>query len=214
MITRRLKLSILLITAALATCLCPRAAKAGPFNDFQDRTVTVKYRIALTAAIASTDTVLIDLSDTTNWPHKDTGAINITSIRIDTDKVAASTASVRIGVVNFVDSSTGSVTWFTGKEGDLNASYVDESPFLNLTPCFYKCRVNNNGASVDGSTPYLFSNFKTSGSTIFQTDVVLPSLATSGSSAPGVGDIVAQIDKTSAAAATFNIEITYFSERR
>jgi hypothetical protein len=192
-------------------------AHADLFDYVRDKAVAVHYSNSIAAAVTSTSAVLIDLSDTVNWPHKDNGAINISSIRVGFDKAAASTATVRIGVVNFVNTSTGSVTWFYKSSNDLNVSNTDVDQFDSYGEGFLRTKivpvnVTSAGVYSDGKTPYIASNEITTGSTVYQTDVVLPSLLSTGS-ASGQGDIVIEITK-GVVAVNLQIEIVYFSDKR
>ncbi len=186
-------------------------ARAWIFQDVPDKTVTLRYRVPVAATI-STSVVVIDLSDTTNWPHTETGQINISSIRFEFDKTAASTATVKLGVVNEIDASTGSVTWFYSKENTLNVSNTGIESLISPTPTLIRLRVNPNGPQTDGLTPYILSNDKTSGSTTYQTDVGLPS-PVNNSTLPGFGDLIMSV-VNGASAITINLEIQYHTEKR
>lgn len=193
-------------------CVIPLArAQASIFGDISDKDVMVNYRLAVAATI-STAAIVIDLSDTTNWPHKETGELNISAFRIDVDKTAASTDTVKIGVVNFVDSSTGSVTWVETLEGTSNVSNTNVTEVLNFAPNYLRLRVNPNGPQTDGLTPFILSNDTTGGSTTYQTDVNLPS-AFSAATKPGVGDLVVSV-VNGAAAIVVNIQVLYHSNSR
>lgn len=175
-----------------------------------DKTMTLRYRQSV-AANTSTAAVLIDLSDTINYPHKEKGAINITGIRLEFDKAAASTATAKIGVVNFVNVATGSITWFYGKENNLNVSNTNLADPLNVQPLYIKTRVQpSTTANTDGSTTFMISNDTTSGDTTYQTDVTLPSPRTAGA-APGRGDIILFV-QTGAATVVVQVELQYHSE--
>lgn len=189
------------------------SATAFAFPDIfpKDRGVLVKYDIAVAAATTSTKTLVIDLSDTTNYPHEDTREINIIDLRVSVDKLAASTGTVKIGVVNFVNASTGSVTWFREFSSEKNASNTASSEYIPSLPSTIRTRVNSTGNATDGETPYILSNDTTLGSTTFQTDQVLPS-ALGTDTAPGRGDIVLEIAKDSSNAWNLIVEVLYFAE--
>src|SRR6185436_1218852 len=107
--TNKLNRLILIAAALLLGALKP--ANAWIFQEVPDKAVVVHSSVTVAAAVTSTNSILVDLSDTVNYPHKETGELNLDSIRVDIDKIAASTCTVKIGVVNYVDTSTGSVTW-------------------------------------------------------------------------------------------------------
>jgi len=179
------------------------------FDHLPERTVLVKYDFDVAADI-STTTLAIDLSDTTNWPHSDTGFLNITNMRISVDKTAASTETIKVGVVNFVNASTGSVTWFHDIENESNVSNTNNTYQVNLAPVYYRLQVKSNGNAADGDTPFVFSNDTTAGSTTFQDDLVLPS--TNGDTFPGAGDIVIEVSN-GVVAITVVAEIFYHAEK-
>ena len=186
-------------------------SQAGIFDETGDRTVRVSYSTYSFTTMLSSSVVLIDLSDTSGFPHKETREINISSIRVNFDKAAASTATVRIGVVNFVDTSTGSITWFYEIKSDLNVSNTNVELFRNYNPNFIRTRVEGGTASCgddcNGTTPYLFSNSKTNGSTTYQTDVKL--LSVTGTNVfPGRGDIVMEWTKAGSAM-NITVDIDY-----
>lgn len=179
------------------------------FEQLPDKTKTVVYSQAVAANI-STSAVIIDLSNTTNYPHKETGNINISSIRIDVDKAAASTCTVRLGVVTFVNTSTGSITWFASRAFRLNASNTSPSPFIHYAPNYLNLKAESAGVDVTGTTPNLISNLLTAGSSEFQSDLLIPGTYTSV--APVRGDIILQINNGTAAT-DVKVEIQYSSEQ-
>lgn len=183
-------------------------SRAGFFETTPDYTMTVVYSTSVLTATTSTTTIVIDLSNTTDWPHKNTREINISSVRIEVDKVAASTGTVRLGVVNFVNTSTGSVTWFAEKSLLNNVSNGDNDLYRNYSPNYIRTRVEGGQNITSGLTPYLFSVNRSSGSTSYQSDIVLPTLAGTFV-APGRGDVIVEISKTSLSPWTVNIEIQY-----
>lgn len=201
-----------IIFAALALLAPCKPLHAWIFEQIPDKAVLVHYQFSVAAAI-TTNTVIIDLSDTSGWPHKDTGELNIDYYRFDIDRVATSSTSIKLGVLNYVNSSTGSVTWFAIYGSSLNVSNTSQLTQTNFLPASIKCRVNT-GLTPDttGFTPFIFSNDKTSGSTLFQTDVVLPS--PNGNIFPGVGDIILQVVNGGASTALINADILYHSNSR
>lgn len=184
----------------------------------KDVTVRVHYNLAVAAATTSTAAVIIDLSDTTNWPHKmysgSVGFLSISTIRAEVDKVAASTFTLKIGVVTAVDTSTGSVKWFATCSNALNVSNTNNVPmiFTNNQLNDLKVIAPTPNSGLDGTTPFLLSSDVTSGSTIYQTDVPLPSPVAGGSTAPGIGDIVMSYTKDATNANNVTIDLWYHAE--
>lgn len=199
---------LLLALAFVGACVLPAKAT---FDGIDDRAVTVAYNLELSAAATSTTTLIIDLSDTANWPHKETGGLVIGNVRVELDKAAASTTTVRLGVVNFVNTSTGSVTWVWSNKNRLNVSNTNTGGLNNYYPIPLRLRVKPNATpAMNGSTPYVLSNDTTSGSTTFQTDVTLAS--PNGHTTPGVGDLVLDLTRGNVAV-NLHIEVQYYAER-
>jgi len=188
-------------------------SQAWNFEKNPDRNVFVKYNQTLATTVVSTSAIIIDLSDTTNWPHSDEGEIQVNWLRVSVDKLAASSATVKIGVVNFVNSSTGSVTWFHSVSSLHNLSNTNVGGAIDLQPSWISLKAIP-GVLTEGITPYVLSNDTTEGSTTYQDDVTLPT--TLGTyTAPGVGDIVVALTKPGVAStAIFTIEILYHVIRR
>lgn len=187
--------------------------KAYDFLTFgKDRFVLATSTYTFGSSVTSTTTILVDLSSTTVWPHKGTREININSIRFVLDKAASGTFAARIGVVTYVDVSSGSVTWFWRNPTALNVSNTANVHFTT-GDYFYRTRVDPlvPVSVTDGATPYIMSNEKTSLSTIYQTDVKLPTPASASGVAPGVGDIVLDIVK-GASSQSISVEVVYYAE--
>lgn len=206
-----IKQTRLFLFAALLFSVAP--ARAWVFEEVPDKCVSVTYRLPV-AANVSTAAIVVDLSDTVNFPHKLNGVLNISSIGIEIDKAAASTTTVKLGVINYVNSSTGSVTWFRKVEGNLSVSNTNVETFRTYTPNFLKLRVERATLpDQDGATPFLISNDITSGSTIYQTDVNLPSPILAGGSPAGTGDLVLSV-VNGAGAVTVTVEVQYHADKR
>jgi len=201
------------LIAAFIVGICSVSARAWIFEQVPDKAVTVHYRLPVGPSV-STNTILIDLNDTTNFPHKETGELNLDYIRLGIDKLAASTGTVKLGIVNMVNVTTGSVTWMWSVEFSTNASNTNIQENTNLLPVFLKCRVNPaSTADIDGSTPYILSNDKTTQSTTYQTDVALPTPV--GNAFPGVGDILLQVvNKDNVSAIIVTVDAIYHSNAR
>lgn len=191
-------------------------SQAYDFGISQERNVYVKYTQTLTATLTSTAAIIVDLSDTTNWPHKEKGEIRVSWLRVSFDKAAASTETLKLGVVNFVNASTGTVTWFYSLPSSYNASNTNVVDVINYSPSWINLRVIPDNEDDAGVTPYLLSNDKTNGSTVYQNDVKLPT--TSGTAAaPGYGDIILYIDNSDTAGAndwTITVELIYQALKR
>ena len=184
-------------------------ARADLFGNIEDKSALVKYDFAVGANV-STSALVIDLSDTSNWPHKEKGELNITQIRLGIDKTAASTCTVRLGVITFVDESSGSVKWFWEIVSQRNVSNTNVTVIDNPTMSYYRLRVNPVVEAV-GTTPFIISNQTTLSSTNYQSDIGLPSPNTTTS--PGIGDMVMQVINGTVAI-DISLEGLYHARRR
>ncbi len=205
------KLNRLFLFAALLFAVAP--ARAWIFDQAPDKTMTIHYRLNVAANI-STSTVLIDLSNTTTWPHKDTGEIDISSVKVEFDKLAASTATAKIGIANYVGYSTGSVTWFYAKENNLNVSNADIGDPLHVEPCFIRARaVPASTVDTDGGTPYILSSEITSGSALYKSSATYFNSPLSTTYVNlSRGDILLFV-QTGSAAVTVTVDLQYHSEK-
>lgn len=187
------------------------AQRAHAYNAWEDESHIVTYKFSVAAAVTSTAAVVIDLSDIVRWPHKRTGELILSSVAMQIDKVAASTCTVKLGVVNFVNASTGSVTWAVEFPNDRNVSNTLTQNYYTGT-YYYDLLVQPNATpDNDGKTPYILSNDKTSGSTTYQNDVMLNSPANVGVF-PAAGDLVMQVTKDVTNAVDVYVTITYFAQ--
>lgn len=160
----------------------------------------------------TTTYVLIDLSDTVNWPHKEKKAIHITSIQCELDKAAASTTTVRIGVVNYIGVSSGSITWFYDKKGEQNISNTNVDGYQEYPDYGINTKVNFSTGEFDGTTPYILSTEKSSLVTYLKLNTFLPTI-NSTQVFPAVGDILIEFNKSTVQTIiNYVIRIKYYSE--
>jgi len=186
---------------------------AWDFGINHDANVYVKYQQSIASALTSTSAVVIDLSDSTNWPHSETGEIRVSWLKVSLDKAAASTETIKLGVVNFVNASTGTVTWFYSLPSGYNVSNTNVVDTINYAPAWLNLRVNPANQDDAGTTPYILSNDKTDGSTTYQNDVSLPT--TYGTdAAPGYGDVILYVDNSDAKDINVTVEIIYQTKKR
>jgi hypothetical protein len=210
-------------TIFLAALFMGSKSHAWIWEQAPDKTMTVVYSTAAAVNLTTT-TILVDLSDTTNWPHKETGQINLSGIRVDFDKPADSSATVKVGLVTFVNTSTGNVTWVHISGRSKNVSNTGADATQTFGPYFAKLKVNESVATAagtnraDGVTPFIIASetSKTLGSTLYQKDVVLPTLR-STQVAPGLGDVILELTNHAGigSASTLNVrvELQYHTER-
>lgn len=199
------------LLAVLFLISMAKVCRADILDDIGDRSYEVKYQLAVAAQI-STNVIVIDLSDTVNFPHKQSGEIEITNIKLNVDKTAASTETIKLGVVNQINVSSGSVTWFWSNGAKSNVSNTDTFVQNYGSDHWYRLRANEVVNST-GTTPYILSNDLTSASQTFQNDVALPCPTPLGQAFPGMGDLILQANN-GAVAIDLSLEIHYFARRR
>lgn len=167
----------------------------------RERNVRASY--ALTGIQANAWAILVDLSDTTNWPHNESTAIHISLINAQVDRAANSVGLMQLGVVTRVDGTNGDVMMVASMRFE-NNSETHISRDVNVSPSQVKCNV------VAGATPHMISNVKVLNDTGLQTDVAIPT-ARGVNAAPGVGDIVIRFVHTSGGAWTGAVGVLYHS---
>lgn len=189
----------------LLLCFSFRNASADIILSSKEEPVSIKF--VLNNVTASTSTVLIKLSDTVNYPHKYNGAININNIKVAVDKVAASSGTVKIGVITASSSTAVSVTFFyeaSFKRDTISTIFREnknEDGFLT------RCRVTNS------ATPFIASNDQLLGNTIFGAGTLLPSPVGS-STVGGPGDIVMFYTANGVGTVDLDVELIYNSEKQ
>lgn len=57
--------------------------------------------------------ILVDLSDTTNWHHDQTGRIDISYIGMQVDKTNATTGKVSLGIITAIDGTNATIKYFS-----------------------------------------------------------------------------------------------------
>lgn len=190
---------------ALAAFALAASADAAPFSSiFTDNAVEVVYTSP--AVTASTAAIIVKLSDTTNWPHKVAGSIDIAGIWVDFDRTGVSTSTVKVGVVTDVNASTGNVTYFWVCNNTANHAATPGSNSPNLGSLI-RAKV-----SSTNTTPFILSNNKQANSTLYKTGITLPT-ANGTFVAPAAGDIVAFIEGGGTTSITATIHLLYSAER-
>ena len=131
---------------------------------------------------ATTGFMLIDLSDTTNWPHTDTGHIDILFIIITTDPSATFSGDIALGFLSNVDATNGDFN-------EIFEIHMEKKPEPDIF------NINYGAFGIALETDHVFGPI-TANDTTWQTDVDLqgPDGATSYPS--GAGDLVMLITRT------------------
>lgn len=167
----------------------------------------VSLRYVLNNVSASTNTILIKLSDTSNYPHKSTGFIDIGSMRVMLGKVATSTGTVKIGVVTRATPTGSDIKYFFMY--DLATEVTATAPSQIMSEWFFaRLRVKS-----DGTTPFLISNDTTLSSSVFSsTSAYTTAAGTFAGLAPG--DVVMTYTSVGSNPMNINIELKYSSEKQ
>lgn len=134
---------------------------------------------------ASTPYVLIDLSDTTNFPHEFTTELILKGLRVHAEPQSSGVYDLWFGVVTELDATNGTAEWLEviHLEG-VSGVFAQSIPFDSLP------------LGVASQTlEHVLTNVSQAGHTNWQNDVYLTSPG--GSAIPEVGDLVLWIEEVS-----------------
>lgn len=182
----------------------------------QEKSVVVHFSTTVSAGNSLALFDLISLSTSTGlFPHLDRGEIDISEINLQVDKVSTSTGTAKVGVMTFVNTSTGSATYFYGLSYRNNVSNNGLADMDNFSPTFYRCRVNSGKTAIsadkDGLTPFILSNDARTGSGLFASTNTLQSPI--GFVNPRPGDIILEVSNPDVTnSINIIIDIWYHSE--
>lgn len=164
---------------------------------------------------ADEEYVLVDLSDTTNFPHSNTTNLRLygLDIAVEMDSDGTGTWVLYIGVVTEVDGTDGSVDWLFVFDLETFQQSTDEVTRLVAHPRW----PGGLDLTVSGGAMTKCITIEQSAADAdFQTDVELDSpygRAGVTGSAPGAGDLVARWDETAnGATVSFTIGVAYTAE--
>lgn len=143
---------------------------------------------------ASEAFMIVDLSDTTNWPHTNTGHIDLLWIVINIDPDTTYQGDIQLGFLSSVDATNGDFNGFAELHLDKKAE-----------PVSIAIPVARGGMSLE--TDHWFGP-TTANSTLFQTDVNLQGPDDATSFPSGNGDLV-MIVNVSAGAVGVGLTIGY-----
>ncbi len=167
------------------------------------------------AVAASTAYVLVDLSDTTNFPHDQTGYIEFLGMVINTEKASDGVYDLWFGVISEVDATNGSADWFQVIHLEAVGNATDSTDRFAWQIDYTLAGGNPRGVVCDvisEATPHLVTNITQNGNTNWQTDTGLASPAGAAAGAtgkPGAGDIVMWVEEVSGTG-TIDFCITFF----
>lgn len=149
--------------------------------------------------------IAIDLSDDTNFPHANTGAIVLSAIYLSVDKANTSQGIIQLGIITRIDGTDADVEFVQGFsfEKSSSTSIVRDRDFgLNAMNC---------GVS-GGTVPRVASGFRTNGITALNTGVTLAT-SIGGTATPAVGDAVVFFGHSSGGSFNPAVSGFYYTER-
>jgi len=153
---------------------------------------------SISANTVSTNTLIIDLSDTTGYPHKNTKHLTVSSVELDMEKSTGATGTLSLGVITRVDNDN----------ADIN--YLLIYPFEKTTETSLSFGGSVSPSIIDLKRGYA-TNVSSSGAAAFQADLSLPTLI-GGNSPPSVGDLILSNIRTNSEEINFVLKIFYQSE--
>ena len=142
---------------------------------------------------ASQDFILVDLSDTTNYPHENTSWIHLAWINIQVDSDNSGAYEIAFGFLENVDATDGDFHEI-GRVGGSKQAGNNIGGFWSMLPEGPKCRSESFAGPISAND------------TAFQTDVNLADTITPGSATvpSGSGDLVMRVIHT---AGTYAISV-------
>ena len=170
-----------------------------------------------TSITSSSDVIAIELSSQTLFNLSQTGYLDINRIRMRIDPVDGSTGTVKLGVVNHINASTGSVSYFfecsfmnhVTYEAPILCEEIYESPLRLKVDARIQA---SSHVAYEGTTPSLATTNKTTASTKFQSD--LTNVDIFGNYVkPDVGDVILTYDVDTGQGAYLTLDIDYVGRR-
>lgn len=145
------------------------------------------FGLKLTDVAATAHRMLIDLSDTTNYPHDSTGRIDLSALYLQVDRDTSATGVIRVGVITRVNATNADVVYSNG----LQFTKSDDRHInrdRNFSPSQLKLDVVN-GNAVHLAVP------KSTNIAAINTTTGLVDLY-GATKTPAVGDVVFSCDRT------------------
>lgn len=157
-----------------------------PFSK-SDRDEPVFTAYSSGAVTATTYAILIDLSDTVNFPHSDTGRVDLYSSFLFVDRSSSATGLVRLGVITRIDGTDADVAYVQGVSFNNTADRIIERDRQFRIPL----KLGQSG----GELTRIATGFKATNIAAINTAITLPS--PKGNVTPAIGDIVVEFEHTS-----------------
>lgn len=169
----------------------------------RERNLAVVYAEA--GVSADKYVILVDLSDTTNFPHGDTGRIDISTVRFEVDKASNAQGSVQIGVITRIDGTNADISYLT-KLSFINSTSNLLTSFQNWAPSQLKF-----GVSGGNLTKAITNDTETNVAAV-NTGATLDSPRGASTVTPAVGDIVLKLGHSAGGTYDVDVEAMYHSE--
>lgn len=132
---------------------------------------------------------LVDLTDTVNYPHTNTGRLDVSYLSLQVDKDAIAAGNFSVGVITNINGGSGDVQFFGGLSFN-NASAVNITRVENFSPSQIKL-------GISGGRAYRLASAKTSGILALNTGTKLDSYYGTGTVNPAIGDLVVSFARIS-----------------
>lgn len=152
---------------------------------------TYKFvELAVDGIAADTGYQVIDLSDTTNFPHGRTDRLIVKAIQFDgtISDTGGGEFVVYVGVVTECDSTDGSMTalrkWDVKPIGGAHTYHEQQWPFAGVD-----CKV------VSGALQFFAGNSTVADNAAWKNDAGIQNINGTAAGNPGVGDLVAYVDE-------------------
>lgn len=170
-------------------------------------TVTEQERdvhMAVQGADISADTymMLIDLDDTTNFPHDRTGSVDLTNTYFGLDRGASATGFVRIGVITRIDGTSADVSYVAGvtfQKTDARSIFRDRK----YSPSQMRCLVEG-GKLAKVATSFIETN-----DVNLNTGVALETHMDGLTVTPDVGDVIVKFGFSGTGTYTASASVFY-----
>lgn len=192
----RKKLSAIVLVMSIMFAFTPVVEARTNNNDqvvaFAQTQDTVATKLDVVTETTATSTVLVDLSDTTNFKHiRSSGAIEVFKIRVNWSTQVVATTTLKFGVIASSTASGSNVDVYWFDEVSFNSQNLGNgieqrrTSVLDYSPGLIRL-------SLLSGQP---ASFVTNDSSLYTAGYATtsPLLSPKGYSAPGVGDLVMQV---------------------
>jgi len=153
-----------------------------------DWAVLVKDDLAATEAF-----VLVDLSDTTNFPHASTAKLVLYHLSIWGELKTSGQYVVTIGVISEVDATDGTAEWIWYLNSETDEQATDGIRQFHVE---FNYPWGMDLVVASDALTNVVTNSELAADVTWQTDVSLDSPVGDASSPPGAGDLVALVEET------------------